>query len=120
MVAQPAHRGEGCSHVHSRPAHQASQPVIEAQHHVPAMLDEAALEADQFHKLAAGELSRIQSERRFRHRSGQEVWVQTTAALVRDDWVGWTALALISIAAFAAVILVLSFRSEGLVGEGHA
>jgi len=47
--------------------------------------EEAALEADQFNKLATGELARIQSERRYRHRTGHDVWVQATAALVRDE-----------------------------------
>lgn len=47
--------------------------------------EEAALEADQFHKLAIGELSRIQSERRYLHRDGREVWVQASAVLVRDS-----------------------------------
>ncbi len=47
--------------------------------------DEAELEADQFSRLATGELPRIQSERRYLHRNGQEVWVQATAALVRNE-----------------------------------
>jgi diguanylate cyclase (GGDEF)-like protein/PAS domain S-box-containing protein len=46
--------------------------------------DEAALESDQFHKLKAGELSRIHSERRYLHRNGQELWLQVNAALVRN------------------------------------
>jgi diguanylate cyclase (GGDEF)-like protein/PAS domain S-box-containing protein len=47
--------------------------------------DEAALEADQFDKLATGELAKIQSERRYRHRLGHDVWIQATATLVRDE-----------------------------------
>jgi diguanylate cyclase (GGDEF)-like protein/PAS domain S-box-containing protein len=46
--------------------------------------EETDLDSDQFQKLATGELSRIQAERRYIHRCGQSLWVQMNAAVVRD------------------------------------
>lgn len=47
--------------------------------------EEVALDADQFVKLITGELSRVQSERRYLQRSGETIWVQSCVALVRDS-----------------------------------